>query len=578
MKFLNVCMISFLKLMIISLLLFFISLYFMVNELTYFLEWEVIFINSSSIVMTFLFDWMCLLFMSFVLFISSLVIFYSMEYMNSDKLINRFILLVLMFVLSMMLLIISPNLISILLGWDGLGLVSYCLVIYFQNIKSYNAGMLTALSNRIGDVALLLAISWMLNYGSWNYVFFIEIMKNNFEMKIIGFLVVLAAMTKSAQIPFSSWLPAAMAAPTPVSALVHSSTLVTAGVYLLIRFNFLLVDSMLSKILLLMSGLTMFMAGLGANYEFDLKKIIALSTLSQLGLMMSILSMGFYKLAFFHLLTHALFKALLFLCAGAIIHNMNNFQDIRYMGSLSIFMPLTSSCFNVANLALCGMPFLAGFYSKDMILELVSLSYVNMLSFFLYFISTGLTVSYSFRLVFYTMTDDLNCNSLNMLNDEGWIMLKGMFGLLVMSIIGGSMLNWLMFSSSYMICLPNYMKMITLFVCLIGGVLGYLLSNISLYFYNKSFSLYMNSYFLGTMWFMPYISTYGLINFPLNCGFLVIKSFDQGWSEFMGGQNLNLNLVFISKINMVFHNNNLKIYFMSMVLWILFLLNLFIIF
>nr|ATN41159.1 NADH dehydrogenase subunit 5 [Diptera sp. 59 LC-2017] len=557
--------------------LFIMSLYFMMNELIYFLEWEIVFINSSSIVMTFLFDWMCLLFMSFVLFISSLVIFYSMEYMSSDKTINRFILLVLMFVMSMMLLIISPNLISILLGWDGLGLVSYCLVIYFQNVKSYNAGMLTALSNRIGDVALLLSIAWMLNYGSWNYVFFIEVMKLSVEMKIIGGLVMLAAMTKSAQIPFSSWLPAAMAAPTPVSALVHSSTLVTAGVYLLIRFNVLLTDTLLGKFLLLISGLTMFMAGLGANYEFDLKKIIALSTLSQLGLMMSILSMGFFKLAFFHLLTHALFKALLFMCAGAIIHNMSNFQDIRYMGGLSYYMPLTSSCFNVANLALCGMPFLAGFYSKDLILEVVSLSYVNMLSFFLFFVSTGLTVSYSFRLVFYTMTDDLNCSSLNMLNDEGWIMLKGMFGLLGMSIIGGSVLNWLMFSSVYMVCLPSYLKLLVLFVCILGGLMGYIISNTSLYFYNKSLNYYFSSYYLGSMWFMPYISTYGLILYPLNYGGSTIKSFDQGWSEFMGGQQLNFNMMVYSKINSILQNNNLKIYFMTVVLWILLLLNLLII-
>nr|P51899.2 RecName: Full=NADH-ubiquinone oxidoreductase chain 5; AltName: Full=NADH dehydrogenase subunit 5 [Anopheles arabiensis] len=379
----NYCKISFYFLMSISLSLFLISLKFLLMDLVYFIEWEILSLQSMSIVMTFLFDWMSLMFMSFVLLISSLVIFYSNQYMEEDYNINRFILLVLMFVMSMMMLIISPNLISILLGWDGLGLVSYCLVIYFQNVKSYNAGMLTALSNRIGDVALLLAIAWMLNYGSWNYIFYLDMMKNNIEMMIIGGLVMLAAMTKSAQIPFSSWLPAAMAAPTPVSALVHSSTLVTAGVYLLIRFNDVLMNWWMAQFLLLVSGLTMFMAGLGANFEFDLKKIIALSTLSQLGLMMSILSMGFYKLAFFHLLTHALFKALLFMCAGSIIHNMKNSQDIRMMGSLSMSMPLTCSCFNVANLALCGMPFLAGFYSKDLILEMVMLSYVNVFSFFL---------------------------------------------------------------------------------------------------------------------------------------------------------------------------------------------------
>lgn len=152
--------------------------------------------------------------------------------------------------------------------------------------------------------------------------FYLDIIKNNIEIIIIGGLVILAAITKSAQIPFSSWLPAAIAAPTPVSALVHSSTLVTAGVYLLIRFNDVLINWWIAQFLLLVSGLTIFIAGLGANFEFDLKKIIALSTLRQLGLIISILSIGFYKLAFFHLLTHALFKALLFICAGSIIHNI----------------------------------------------------------------------------------------------------------------------------------------------------------------------------------------------------------------------------------------------------------------
>nr|QII41833.1 NADH dehydrogenase subunit 5 [Anopheles sinensis] len=563
----NYCKISFYFLLSISVSLFLISLKFLLTDLVYFIEWEVLSLQSMSIVMTFLFDWMSLMFMSFVLLISSLVIFYSNQYMEEDYNINRFILLVLMFVMSMMMLIISPNLISILLGWDGLGLVSYCLVIYFQNVKSYNAGMITALSNRIGDVALLLAIAWMLNYGSWNYVFYLEMMGKNTEMMIIGGLVMLAAMTKSAQIPFSSWLPAAMAAPTPVSALVHSSTLVTAGVYLLIRFNVLLMDWWMGQFLLLVSGLTMFMAGLGANFEFDLKKIIALSTLSQLGLMMSILSMGFYKLAFFHLLTHALFKALLFMCAGSIIHNMKNSQDIRMMGSLSMSMPLTCSCFNVANLALCGMPFLAGFYSKDLILEMVMLSYVNMFSFFLFFFSTGLTVCYSFRLVYYSMTGDFNSSVLHPLNDKGWTMLFSICFLMIMAVIGGSMLMWLMFLNPSMICLPFDMKILTLVVCIIGGVFGYLLSNVSLFFTNKALYFYNFTNFAGSMWFMPMISTIGIINYPLKLGLYSYKSFDQGWSEFFGGQMLYNQLKNYSLYIQEFQNNNLKIYLLSYLLW-----------
>nr|YP_009050548.1 NADH dehydrogenase subunit 5 [Dysmicohermes ingens]AIG24337.1 NADH dehydrogenase subunit 5 [Dysmicohermes ingens] len=569
---LSICLISFYSLIVMSLTLFINSIYFIYKELVVFIEWEVLSLNSSSIVMTILLDWMSLLFMSFVLLISSLVIYYSKGYMAGDYNMNRFILLVLLFVLSMMFLIISPNLISILLGWDGLGLVSYCLVIYYQNVKSYNAGMITALSNRIGDVALLIAIAWMLNFGSWNYIFYLECMKNSYEMEVICIMVILAGMTKSAQIPFSSWLPAAMAAPTPVSALVHSSTLVTAGVYLLIRFNVLMVDNYLGKFLLLIGCLTMFMAGLGANFEFDLKKIIALSTLSQLGLMMSILAMGLPILAYFHLLTHALFKALLFMCAGAVIHNMMNSQDIRFMGSLVNQMPLTISCMHIANLALCGTPFLAGFYSKDLILEMVSLSNVNMLIFMIYFISTGLTVCYSFRLVYYSMSGSFNSGSLHPLSDEEWNMLKGMLGLLFLAIMGGSMLSWLIFPSPIMICLPLILKLLALLVSLLGGWLGYELAKFKLTWVSNSLNYYFFVSFVGSMWFMPIISTKFVSYMFLKMGYMLIKLFDQGWSELLGGQGIYKFMKKSSKINQIFQDNNLKVYLMMMIMWIIILM------
>nr|YP_010016390.1 NADH dehydrogenase subunit 5 [Paraleuctra cercia]QOI73892.1 NADH dehydrogenase subunit 5 [Paraleuctra cercia] len=564
---LSVCFLSFVVLFMLSLTMVGLGVIFIMKDLIYFIEWEVLSLNSGSIVMTFLFDWMSLIFMGFVLFISSLVIFYSDEYMAGDLNINRFIILVLMFVLSMMFLIISPNLVSILLGWDGLGLVSYLLVIYYQNVKSFNAGMLTALSNRIGDVALLMAIAWMLNFGSWNYIFYLECAHESVEMVIIGWLVVLAAMTKSAQIPFSSWLPAAMAAPTPVSALVHSSTLVTAGVYLLIRFNFLLAGNSQGTFLLLFAGLTMFMAGLGANFEFDLKKIIALSTLSQLGLMMSILAMGFPKLAFFHLLTHALFKALLFMCAGAIIHNMKDSQDIRFMGGLTTQMPLTSICFNLSNLALCGAPFLAGFYSKDLILEMVTLSYMNYFSFILYFFSTGLTVCYSLRLVYYAMSGEFNSSGLHPLNDEGWVMLRGMLPLSLMAVLGGCMLSWILFPSPSMICLPFYLKTLAVSVSLVGGWLGYELSQSRLSYSNWTWRHQFLTSFFGLMWFLPFLSTYGVVASPLRLGGVSLKAFDQGWSEFIGAQGMYTFFSSNSKITQGWQNNDLKTYLLSFVLW-----------
>nr|YP_009995370.1 NADH dehydrogenase subunit 5 [Ochthebius griotes]QNP09786.1 NADH dehydrogenase subunit 5 [Ochthebius griotes] len=568
---LSICLIYGSFFLILSLMFFLTSINLMILDYSIMLELEMVSLNSCSIFMTVLFDWMSMLFMSFVLFISSMVIFYSKNYMLGDLNINRFIMLVSMFVLSMMLLIISPNLISILLGWDGLGLVSYCLVVYYQNIKSYNAGMLTALTNRLGDVSLLISISWMINYGSWNFIYYLDFMKNDTDMMMVSYLVMFAAFTKSAQIPFSSWLPAAMAAPTPVSSLVHSSTLVTAGVYLLIRFNFSLNNTMM-LIMLFFSSMTMFMAGLGANFEFDLKKIIALSTLSQLGLMMSILFLGEYKLAFFHLLTHALFKALLFMCAGCIIHNLNNCQDIRFMGGIIKQMPLTCSFFNIANLALCGIPFLSGFYSKDLILEVLSMNYLNLYIYIIFFISTGLTSCYTIRLMYYSLMGNYNYLSLNMINDEINIMLKGMSGLIFLVIIGGSMLMWLMFPTPYFICLSFLMKMMTLLVIMMGGWLGYEFSNFYLNYNLKSLFMYKISMFCSSMWNMPFISTFGINYYPVFLGKVYYQYFDQGWFEYLGSQNIYNNLKVKSKFIQILFNNNLKIYLILLVLWIMILM------
>nr|WOR80635.1 NADH dehydrogenase subunit 5 [Curtos sp.] len=556
----SICFILSFFLLFFSVLSFFLSLYFMMIDLVLILEYELMSLNSNMIFMSILLDWMSLLFMSFVLFISSMVIYYSIEYMSGDLNINRFILLVFLFVMSMMFLIISPNLISILLGWDGLGLVSYCLVIYYQNIKSLNAGMLTALSNRLGDVGILMSIAWMMNYGSWNFIFYLDFMKNDFNMKIISYFIVLSALTKSAQIPFSSWLPAAMAAPTPVSSLVHSSTLVTAGVYLLIRFNFCF-SSELMYYMLFISMMTMFMSGLGANFEFDLKKIIALSTLSQLGLMMSILFLGDYKLAFFHLLSHSLFKALLFMCAGCMIHNLMNYQDIRFMGSLIYSMPMTCTFFNISNFSLCGFPFLAGFYSKDLILEVFSMGYMNMFVYFIFYISIGLTVSYSFRLSYYTLFGSFNYNSSFNLNDQSFIMLKGMGGLILLVIFGGSLLSWLMFSSPIYISLSFNLKMMVIFMILFGLYLGYEFSKFSFNYELKSKLFYYESLFFSSMFNLPILSTYFINYYFLKFSNFYYKSVDLGWFEFFGSHNLFNKIMMSSKFLQILFNNNLKVYF-----------------
>nr|AMX22545.1 NADH dehydrogenase subunit 5 [Coptotermes acinaciformis raffrayi] len=567
----SICFASFVFLFFLGWFCCFLGVYFVLSDLVYFVDWMIVSLNGSSVVMTFLFDWMSLLFMGFVFIISSLVILYSDDYMFGDLNIFRFISLVLMFVVSMMFLIVSPNMISILLGWDGLGLVSYLLVIYYQNVSSYGAGMLTVLSNRIGDVALLMVIAWMLNFGSWSFIYYLDFLSGSVEMELISFLVVLAAMTSSAQIPFSSWLPAAMAAPTPVSALVHSSTLVTAGVYLLIRFSPSF-GCLLNVILLLISGLTMFMAGLGANFEYDLSSIIALSTLSQLGLMIMTISVGMSGLAFFHLLTHALFKALLFMCAGGVIHSMGDSQDIRFMGGLSVYMPFTSSCLMVSNFALCGMPFLAGFYSKDFILEMVSMSYVNIFGFFLLFISTGLTVCYSFRLFYFVLCGDFNFVSSYSMIETNYNMVVGMIGLLIMSVLGGSSLMWLICPTPSVICLPYYLKFLTIFVVLLGGWLGYEISSFSFSDYLFSVYYYGVSSFSGSMWFMPFFSTYGVSFGPLGFGYESMSVFDSGWMEYFGGQGLYWVLFSLGSVNQWAQYSSLSVFLVFFVMWVVILL------
>nr|AOY39910.1 NADH dehydrogenase subunit 5 [Curculionidae sp. BMNH 1039956] len=536
---------------------FFGSVFLYLNKII-FIELNIFSMNSMSLIYSLLFDWMSFLFMSFVFLISGSVILYSDKYMEGEKNLNRFIYLVLLFIFSMMLLIFSPNLISVLLGWDGLGLVSYALVIYYQNVKSYNAGMLTVLVNRIGDVALLMAISCIISLGSWSFYFYIDFFKNDFYMFLVSLFIILAAFTKSAQMPFSSWLPAAMAAPTPVSALVHSSTLVTAGVYLLIRFSNIFSCSIL-QFILFVSLFTMFMSGLGANVEFDLKKIIALSTLSQLGLMISVLVLGDSSLAFFHLLTHALFKALLFMCAGVIIHSMCNIQDIRMMGGMLNNFPFVFSCFVVCNFSLCGIPFMSGFYSKDLLAEIYSMSYMNFFSYIIFFLSIGLTASYSFRLFYYVCMSDFKCMSLMNFHENLDYMVSGMKCLIFAVIVSGSALNWIIFPYPFYICLPFYMKVMTLFLVILGVFFGSFIGqlNFSLihYFYGLKFFYYFNLEMWNLVFFMSFLNIYFL-----NFGKYFYSNMDQGWMEYYGSQNIYNKLVMLTSEAQKFSFNHLILY------------------
>lgn len=430
----------------------------------FFFEWNVLNLNRIIINIYIYLDWMRLIFIFTVLLISSIIIFYSSEYISHDNFKNRFFYLVFFFVLSILIIILRPNLIRILIGWDGLGLISYCLVIYYQRYSRFNSGILTVLINRVGDVLILVRIGLLLRIGSWRFLVF-----NNCNQLIL-LLLILASFTKRAQFPFSSWLPAAIAAPTPVSRLVHSSTLVTAGVYILIRFHYLLFKDFYLIFYIIIRGLlTIIIAGFSANFEYDFKKIIAYSTLSQLGLIISILGIINFELAYFHLVVHAIFKSIIFICSGVVIHNILNYQDIRYIGMLINCIPLTIMIFMVANFSLCGIPFFSGFYSKDQILEFLIINKINLVIYVIIIVGTGLTVSYRVRLSYYLINNMFNFFPISNLSDSKIINIS-IFILLIITLIFGYFINWIIFSIIEEIFLLWFEKILIILVCLIFQV------------------------------------------------------------------------------------------------------------
>nr|ARK38484.1 NADH dehydrogenase subunit 5 [Lanceolaria gladiola] len=500
---------------------------------SYMVEWQLLSECSTDWTFPVIVDYTSIIFSCFVCLISGSVSLFSVSYMDGEVFMGRFMLLIMAFVGSMNLLIFIPSLITILLGWDGLGIVSFALVIYYQNKKSLAAGMLTVLANRIGDALLILSICFLVNWGDWGIGYS---MTGDFKA-LICFMLVVGAMTKSAQIPFSAWLPAAMAAPTPVSALVHSSTLVTAGVYLVIRFYGTLVEAQevlwfLSKV----GALTLLMAGLSACFEVDLKKIIALSTLSQLGLMMFTVGIGFPIVAVFHLFTHALFKALLFLCAGSIIHSTVDTQDGRILGGLNYLLPFSSSCLVLSCVALCGMPFLSGFYSKDLILEGSFSGFNGSLEMFVVLIGAGLSLVYSLRILLMGVFGQTFSNGLFAYEAESNYVVISIIVLSLGAIMGGWLLQSVWVSVNGFSLVGAFGKMMISAITFIGLLYGFIS------FFSKE--IFKEKFFgglgrlLSSMWFMNLVSGGFLAGMGLKCGKLMHLHLDLGWMEIFGGQGV----------------------------------------
>lgn len=502
---------------------FLVTLYTAFSIDTIIIEWEVIRISSSSLRIPILLDPTSTMFITTVLLIASRVIQFAKTYIANDKFADRFIILVLIFVTSIIMLILLPHTIFLLLGWDGLGITSFVLVIYYNNPKSLGAGIITAITNRIGDVILLITIALILRERNW---LTINQWISNSHTQLSAVIIIVAAITKRAQIPFSSWLPAAMAAPTPVSALVHSSTLVTAGVYLLYRF-FPIIEqwNQFKPALLIIATITILIASARAIAECDIKKIIALSTLRQVAIIIFTLRLGAPEIAFFHLITHALFKALLFICAGNMIDIHHHSQDLRLMGNLINQLPITTTSILIANIALCGAPFLAGFYSKDLIIESSTMLMIkrNIIISTLFVIATILTTAYSARISIHILLAPTQRPTRQYSNENESHAIRVVI-LSLIAIVGGAITNWLLITP---VAEPNfrsvykYLAPLMIATGLLTGLTAYKIS-----YSPPKLLVQINCY----IWFTSPISTHLAPKVTIQLPLLELKETDQGWS------------------------------------------------
>jgi NADH-ubiquinone oxidoreductase chain 5 len=504
---------------------------------------------------TFLFDSLSVLMLVVILSISLLVQIYSIEYMKGDPHVNRFLSYLSLFTFFMLILVTSNNFLQLFLGWEGVGLCSYLLINFWFTRKQANKSALKAMVvNRIGDVGLMLGFCFIYNlYQTLDFsvIFMLTPKLSETELIILGesysymnlisFFLLLGAAGKSAQLGLHLWLPDAMEGPTPVSALIHAATMVTAGVYLLVRCSVILE---MSEDILVMVGylgaITSIFAASTGLFQNDLKKVIAYSTCSQLGYMFLACGISAYDAAMFHLFTHAFFKALLFLGAGGVIHSIGDEQDLRKMGALLNLLPLTYISILIGSLSLMGIPYLSGFYSKEWILELsasrMDMAYLYMLG----LVSTGLTGFYSIRLIYLAFISSAknNFKTYEGVHEVGIKMGLSYVILIPSSIFIGYVFkdllvglgssywnnsiyikyeNFLSFDGEF---LPYDIKLFPLFFGLMGGILGYIVP--------------CGYSFLVKKWYLDELSN-KMVKGILKEGYVgIFKGLDKGWFELLG--------------------------------------------